>query len=153
MIEKEDISLLELPKGTPMYLVQRDRIGHEISIEKVLYLGFERTSRRCSYEEPGKVRYYEYDQPEFKIFFESEGGKKITIKVDYISYWTGQRAFNTDEHLAYGKASWPYIDIYFTTSEKKLKAYLKQDDYLEKLKKHKDEINKSYNEVMSYVTG
>lgn len=142
---EQNINLLRQPQNTPMYFVQLDRAGYAISIEKVLYLGYSEDSRVDSYEEPGRVRYFEYKQPFFHIRFKTENGREFTIEVDNIPYWTGLRAFDTDEHYACGKASSPFIDYYFTTSKYKLLSFLEREKYIEKLKHNKTVLDNALN--------
>ena len=142
---EQNINLLRQPQNTPMYFVQLDRAGYAISIEKVLYLGYSEDSRVDSYEEPGKVRYREWSQPIFHISFKFENGKEFTIEVDNIPYWTGLRAFDTDEHYECGKADCPYVDYYFTTSKRKLLSFLESQKYIDKLQKNKYALDKALN--------
>lgn len=144
MTEEQNINLLKQPQNTPMYFVQLDRSGYAISIEKVLYLGYSKSSRVDSWEEPG-VKYFEYEQPVFHIKFETEKGKRFTIKVDNVPYWTGLRAFDTDEHYACGDADYPFIDYYFTTSKHKLLSFLEQDGYIERVKQNKAVLDNALN--------
>ena len=144
MTEEQNINLLKQPQNTPMYFVQLDRSGYAISIEKVLYLGYSKSSRVDSWEEPG-VKYFEYKQPVFYIKFKTEKGKTFTIKVDNVPYWTGLRAFDTDEHYACGDADYPFIDYYFTTSKHKLLSFLEQDGYIERVKQNKAVLDNALN--------
>lgn len=145
MEKEQDISLLRSPKDTPMYFVQLDRTGYAISIEKVLYVGYKEGSRIDSYEEPGKIKYHEWSQPIFYITFKKSKGAEFTITVDNIPYWTGLRAFNTDEHYACGKASYPFVDYYFTTSKQKLLSFLEREKYIDKLKHNVNALDKAWN--------
>ena len=151
-MEKQNIKLLENPENTLMYFVQLDRIGYNISIQEVYYLGFEEGKRKDEYYDPGKMKYpVEYTQKTFIIHFKTRKNEKITVETDNIDYWNGLRAFDTDEHLSCGKANYPYIDFYFTTSKEKLKNFLKKEQYIEKMQENKDKLCKTYDSLMNFL--
>lgn len=151
MNREQNIDLLKQPLNTPMYFVKLDRAGYAFSIEKVLYLGYSEGSRVDSYEEPGIVRYFEYEQPLFHIRFKTEKGREFIIEVDNIPYWTGLRAFDTDEHYACGKAKFPFVDYYFTTSKHKLLAFLEKEKYIDKLRERKKDLDRSLDFIDSIM--
>lgn len=143
MGEKDDnIKLLNTRIGTPMYYLTFSPNGKDLTIDEVTYRGYELETRTASYEEPGRVRYCEWEQPVFAIHFTTRKGKNITIRVDD-NHWTGQRGFDTDEHLEYGM-----VDCYFTTSKEKLKAFIEQQGFLDKILEEKKKLDRAHNALM-----
>ena len=137
-MSKSDISLLETKVGTLMYYLTFSRNGEDLKYEEVTYMGFKQGNRTASYEEPGRVRYTEWEQPTFIISFKTKDGKIFRMVVDD-NGWLGQRGFDTEEHYECG-----WTDSYFTTSKDKLKAFVKQMKFLEKIEERKKEVDRIY---------
>ena len=152
-MNKENYSLLERPKGTIMYLLFADRQGYHLNLREVEYQGFKASERIDHY--PGDVRTPAFDQVQETFivsFIDKKNSQEISVTVDNVPYWRGQRAFNTDEHLTCGHAPYPYIDVYFTVSKERLKEYLTNESkLLVLLKKHITEVCESYNTIIDIL--
>jgi len=132
-------SILEMPKGTLFYFLEKDRNGMALNIQEVFYDGYEISSRHLTCDEYG---HDEWEQKTYIISFKDKKGKTFSLEFDNYN-WDGIRGYNTDEHLEYGVGKSPYLDIYFTPSKERLKVFLESEkefikffkENLEKLKK------------------
>lgn len=149
---KSDYSLLEHPKGTTMYLLFADRQGHNLDLKEVEYQGFKESSRIDHWPRDAYSPETYQTQETFTISFtDKKNGLEIKVSVDNVSYWKGQRAFDTEEHLTCGHAPYPYIDVYFTVSKDKLKEYLTKNKLLSNLEKYMHKVCDSYDTIISII--
>ena len=144
------LKLLNEPNGTLMYLIRHDRRGEHVDIQEVKYDGYKlyEESRYCQ-EEPG-IRAFYYTQQVIDVKFR-KGLEKSCYKCEYFDYWSGQRAFNTDEHLKCGGAEYPYIDFYFTTSKEKAVKYIK-DNLFEDIINNKNNATEQFGKINSFIS-
>ena len=145
------LKLLNTPNGTLMYIIKHDRLGEYVDIQEVKYGGYKLSEETRYMAEEPHIRAFHYIQPTVEINFK-KGNKKISYTFDYIDYWNGQRAYDTDEHLECGGAEeYPYIDVYFTTSKESAIKYIKNNIF-DNLKKHYDRNIKQFEKINSFIS-
>lgn len=131
-------SILEMPKGTLFYFLEKDRNGMVLNIREVFYDGYEISSKHLTWDEYG---HDEWEQKTYIISFKDKKGKTFSLEFDNYN-WNGIRGYDTDEHLECGGGKRPYLDIYFTPSKERLKTFLESEkkfikSFKENLKKLK----------------
>ena len=138
IVKEYETKFLDVPVGTKMYLVITNRMNTGLFIEEVVYEGYTPHFVQRDYYDPGKMSAPEYwTEPEYEVRFKSPS-EKTQISFACCEYsWTGQRGYDTDEHLECGagikglKLSTygldGVFDAYFTTNKEKLADYLKKE--------------------------
>lgn len=132
-VEKEwKTDLLDVPVGTKMYLAITDRAHRGVFIEEVIYDGYTSEFVQRDYYEPGKMRAPVYwTEPEYTVKFKRTTGKSVISFKCKENNWSGQRGYDTNEHLecgmdcslkgvkpsAYGWVGFFCLDAYFTTDK------------------------------------
>ena len=168
-VEKEwKTDLLDVPVGTKMYLAITDRRNTGAFIEEVTYDGYTSRFVQRDYYEPGKMRAPIYwDEPEYTVKFKHPSGKGTISFVCGEFNWSGQRGYDTNEHLecgmteslkgikpsAYGFEGWYCLDAYFTTDKELFTKYCSENipsvkEFIEdaeaSYKKELEELEKKY---------
>lgn len=148
-MKKDNYKLLNVEKGTTMYLAKLDKFGINISIEEVTYDSFISIAFETNEIDIRGVS-YPIKQPAFFVRFKQKEQPVFSIRVkDYHS--SGINGFDTDEHVAEGEANFPYDDYYFTTSKDKLINFLINEGYYDKIKNNKELIDAAWNKINTII--
>ena len=164
--ELDNIQLLETPVGTDMYLMIMNRTETRAILRKVQYAGYSVHTAHRSYYEPNMREEARWTEPEFTVKF-TEKGKKTPIAVTckYISYWKGNRAYDTDYHEecgadvkgikltgfgfdTYGSCS--CLDVYFSTDKQKIADRFNNSKVVDNLNEAKANIDNMINKYQEF---
>ena len=169
----ENIKLLGTEKGTHMFVCITNRIKTKCFCKEVIYQGFEIHKAKRSYEEPGKVKYTEWEEPEYYLDF-SLIESPYTIFSVFCKYTGnlmpqgGIRHYDTDEHLEYGAnigcddpepnstlsslhASFDCLDVYFTTNREKFIKYINDDGILNNINLQLQCVKNMVSDIESFI--
>ena len=163
---KDNITFLtDTPIGTKMYLIVQNRIMTEIWMKEAIYQGYTKHYRTETWSDvhiaPCTIKVTVY-HVKFTV-----DNKPITIVCSAPSYWTGQRGYDTNEHLECGiefKTKMKIgvtgcLDAYFTSDINAFKNYLDENSALDNIRKNldeqinrytkmKDDLNKTVNKII-----
>ena len=157
----KNIQLLETPIGTDMYLMIMDRTERRAILRKVQYAGYSVHTVHRTYWEPKMRDEAAWDEPQFTVKFTEKGKRTpISITCDYISYWTGERAYDTDYHEECnagvkgikldGFDACCCLDAYFSTDKQKIADRFNKSQVVANLDKAKKDIDNMINKYQDF---